>query len=84
MNKKLKAKIIEKYGTQADFAPVINTDESLISKFIRGRRKLSPENQRIWADALDCKPRDIFEEYRSSKEPAPETLLTEEEKNGNK
>ena len=84
MNLKLKAKIIEKYGTQADFAPVINTDESLISKFIRGRRKLSPENQTIWANALDCKPSDIFEECRSSKKPAPKTLLTEENRNGNK
>ena len=27
VNLKLKAKIVEKYGTQADFAPVINTDE---------------------------------------------------------
>ena len=60
MNKKLKAKIIEKYGTQADFAPVIDTDESLISKIIRGRRKLNPEMQFIWAKALGCKPEDIF------------------------
>ena len=28
---KLKAKIIERYGTQADFAQAIDTDESLIS-----------------------------------------------------
>ena len=60
MNLKLKAKIIEKYGTQADFAPVINTDESLISKIIRDRRKLDIAMQFVWAKALGCKPEDIF------------------------
>ena len=65
MNLKLKAKIVEKYGTQADFAPVINTDESLISKIIRGRRKLSPAQLEAWAKALDCKPDDIFKEVRA-------------------
>ncbi len=60
MNLKLKAKIVEKYGTQADFAPVINTDESLISKIIRGRRKLDTEMQFVWAKALGCRPEDIF------------------------
>ena len=60
MNRKLKAKIVEKYGTQADFAPVIDTDESLISKIIRGRRKLDPEKQLAWAKALGCRPEDIF------------------------
>ena len=60
MNLKLKAKIIEKYGTQADFAPVIDTDESLISKIVRGRRKLNTEKQLVWAKALGCRPEDIF------------------------
>ena len=60
VNLKLKAKIVEKYGTQADFAPVINTDESLISKIIRGRRKLDTKMQFVWAKALGCRPEDIF------------------------
>ena len=60
MNKKLKAKIIEKYGTQADFAQAIKTDETIISRIIRGRRTLNPEVQLVWAKALGCKPKDIF------------------------
>jgi len=64
MNLKLKEKIVEKYGTQADFAQVIEMDDSLISKIIRGRRKLDPEKQIEWANALGCQPKDIFKENR--------------------
>lgn len=60
MNLKLKAKIIEKYGTQADFAPVIDIDESLISKIVRGRRTLPVEKQVEWAEALGSTPRELF------------------------
>jgi plasmid maintenance system antidote protein VapI len=60
MNKKLKAAIIMKYGSQADFAEVIDTDETIISRIIRGRRQLDSEKRFIWAKALGCKPEDIF------------------------
>ena len=60
MNKKLKAKIIERYGTQADFAQAIDIDETFISKIIRGRRTLQPEKKALWAKTLRCRPRDIF------------------------
>jgi plasmid maintenance system antidote protein VapI len=60
MNKKLKAKIIEKFGTQAEFAQAIKTDETIISRIIRGRRTLDSDKQFIWAKALGCKPKDIF------------------------
>jgi plasmid maintenance system antidote protein VapI len=60
LNRKLKAKIFEKYGTQADFAEAIDTDETIISRIIRGRRQLDSERQLIWAKALGCKPKDIF------------------------
>ena len=52
MNKILKAKIVERYGTQADFAEAIDTDETIISRIIRGRRQLNSEKQLIWAKAL--------------------------------
>jgi transcriptional regulator with XRE-family HTH domain len=68
MNKILKAKIVEWYGTQADFAKAVNTDETIISRIVRGRRKLKPTIQRLWADALQCKPKDIFpDENQNSK-----------------
>ena len=60
MNTKLKAKIIEKYGTQADFAQVIAADESIISRVVRGRRGLDANIQAQWAEVLNCKVEDIF------------------------
>lgn len=62
MNLKLKAKIIEKFGTQADFAIVAKGDESFISRVVRGRRNLSPEDQKSWATLLDCEPNKLFEQ----------------------
>lgn len=56
MNKKLKAKIIEKFGSQADFAQKIQVDESMISRIVRGRRVLSPEDRDIWSRVLKCDP----------------------------
>ena len=68
MNWLLKQKILEEYGTQADFANAINTDETLVSRVVRGRRKLNPTIQKIWADVLRCKPKDIFaDESQNSK-----------------
>ena len=61
MNKKLKAKIIECFGTQADFSEAIDEDESLISRIVRGRRILPIEQQRKWARILNCNINDIFE-----------------------
>lgn len=60
MNRKLKVAIIEKFGSQADFSMVIEDDESVISRVIRGRRRLSADKQKIWADALGCKRDDLF------------------------
>ena len=56
MNRLLKAKIIEKYGSQADFAQEIKVRESLVSKIVRGRRSLSPEDLKRWSEALRCDP----------------------------
>jgi hypothetical protein len=60
LNLKLKARIIEKYGSQVDFSEAIKIDETLVSKVVRGRRTLDLEKQIVWADALQCKPKDIF------------------------
>jgi plasmid maintenance system antidote protein VapI len=62
MNKILKAKIVERFGTQADFANAIDTDETIISRIIRGRRQLDSEKQLIWAKALGCKTKELFED----------------------
>jgi len=56
MNKKLKAIIIEQYGSQADFAQKIGVDEPKVSRIIRGRRSLSPEDLQRWSKVLGCDP----------------------------
>jgi len=60
MNLFLKTRIIEKFGTQVDFAQEIKVSETLVSKIVRGRRAIDPEWQLIWAKALDCDPKGIF------------------------
>jgi hypothetical protein len=60
MNKKLKAKIVLKFGTQADFAQAIGENPTVVSNVIRGRRPISDIKQLEWAMALGCRPIDIF------------------------
>ena len=60
MNRKLKAKIVENFESQANFAQVVKTDETIISRVVRGRRVLPVEVQEKWANTLLCKRKDIF------------------------
>lgn len=60
MNKKLKLKIIETFGTQADFSMAVGEHESNVTRVIRERRTLSDERKERWAKALNCKSKDIF------------------------
>ena len=50
MNKRLKARIIEVYGIQVDYAMALKADESDVSRVIRGRRALSPDayKSEVW------------------------------------
>lgn len=45
----MKARIIEVFGTQADFAEAIEAHESNVSRVIRGRKTLSQKDQEHWA-----------------------------------
>ena len=60
MNLKLKAKIVENFENQANFSQIVKVDETLISRIIRGRRELKPEEQTRWAAILNCKREEIF------------------------
>lgn len=60
MNRILKAKIIEIYRTQADFAAAIKVNESAVSRVVRGRRNLDSDSQKEWAQALGCKEGELF------------------------
>jgi len=61
MNRKLKAKIIENHGSQWRFAHALGIHESEVSKIIRGKGTLSPDERRKWAHALQVKE-DFFRE----------------------
>ncbi len=60
MNWLLKVKINEKFGTQADFASVAGIDEPTVSRVIRRRKPLDPDEQRRWANLLGCEVREVF------------------------
>lgn len=62
MNKKLKGKIIERFGSQFEFARKIAAHEADVSRVIRGRKDLSQDERDRWAKILQCKPADIFQE----------------------
>jgi DNA-binding transcriptional regulator YdaS (Cro superfamily) len=60
MNKRLKARIVLRFGTQEDFAQSIGERSTIVSNVVRGRRRLSPYKELEWAMALGCSPIDIF------------------------
>ncbi len=60
MNKKLKAKIIEYYGTEINFSKAINLHESVVSKIIQGHRKLRISEQIRWSQILKSNPKELF------------------------
>ena len=58
MNRRLKARIIEVYGSQFLFALTVGEHESVTSRIIRGHKPLSPEKRKVWAQALDVAEND--------------------------
>jgi len=60
MNLVLKGKIIEKFGSQWKFAHSLGTHEHLISQVVRGKRDLSPEDRKKWAEKLGSKEEKLF------------------------
>ncbi|MCF8081811.1 MAG: helix-turn-helix domain-containing protein [Deltaproteobacteria bacterium] len=62
MNKRLKAKIFEVFGSQADFAKAIGHPESTVSRVVRGRRVLPKKERKRWAESLHCDVAEIFPE----------------------
>lgn len=60
MNLILKLRILENFGSQANFAAAEKVDESLVSRVIRGRRALPKKDQIKWARELHCDVEEIF------------------------
>ena len=63
MNKILKGKIVEKYGSQFEFALAIGEHEAVVSRIIRNHRELSPEDRLKWSNKLGCDdPEKLFQQ----------------------
>lgn len=60
MNWKLKTKIVERFGTQSDFAMAIKGHEADVSRVIRGRRTLNEVERQRWANLLGADSQEIF------------------------
>ena len=56
MNKLLRLRIIEIWDNQANFAQELGVSDSIVSGVVRGRRRLSPEMQDMWAQKLQSTP----------------------------
>jgi plasmid maintenance system antidote protein VapI len=56
MNKKLKGRIVELFGSQANFAQMIQAEEATVSRIVHGRRRLNEEDLHWWSRVLDCDP----------------------------
>jgi len=65
MNIPLKIKIMEHYKTQTGFAVAQRLSDSFVSRVVRGKRELTPDEQHQWSKALKCKPSDIFPEAKA-------------------
>ena len=52
VNLKLKARIVERYETQARFAKALGVSESIVSEVVRGRRNLEDSEQLRWRELL--------------------------------
>jgi plasmid maintenance system antidote protein VapI len=51
--------ILHRFPTQADFAQAAGVDETIVSRVVRGRRKLTTEQAAQWAAVLNCKPKTL-------------------------
>jgi len=61
-NKKLKIKLIEKDISQKEISRKTDIAENYLSSIINGRYLPSDEQKQKIAHALNCNPKDIFQE----------------------
>ena len=59
-NLDLKFKILRKYPSQAEFAQELGINESKVSRVIRGRSTLAPDERKKWAQLLGVETRKLF------------------------
>lgn len=59
-NWKLKARIVETFETQGNFADFMGLHEARVSQVVRGKRRINMGQRKAWAKALGVKVREIF------------------------
>lgn len=64
---KLRGRIIEKYGTQGNFAKAIGLSEQTITAKMNGRTGFSQADMTAWSELLDIKPSKIGEYFFTPK-----------------
>lgn len=57
--RKLKARIVEKYGTSQAFAAALGITSTTVSNVVRGRTTPKTKWMPAWCKALDIKPEEI-------------------------
>jgi transcriptional regulator with XRE-family HTH domain len=62
----LKAAIIKAAGSQSRFAERLGCHPSLISHVLRGKRRLTPEEEARWSDLLEIPVDRLFEPKQQS------------------
>ena len=55
----LRGKIIEKYGSQREFAKVLGFSEVSVTKKMNGKTEFSKSDMERWAELLDIKKSEI-------------------------
>jgi hypothetical protein len=53
-NLRLKAKMIERHGSQVAFSRVVGLSEQYISHVVNNRRRLKPPQVSQWCEILNC------------------------------
>jgi DNA-binding transcriptional regulator YdaS (Cro superfamily) len=56
----LKARIVERYGSQVNFSPVVKMHPTKLNMIINGHRPASPEDAKSIAQALGTDVRELF------------------------
>lgn len=56
---KLRGKIIEKYGTQGNFAAAAGVSEISVSRKMAGKTSFSKYDMETWCDLLDIDRKDV-------------------------
>lgn len=54
MKRKLKARIVELYGTEQKFAEALGVTRQTVSNVVRGRSVPRTAKWDLWANALEC------------------------------